>query len=148
MNIRTLSSSLAAAGLVSAIFVGSAFAQPSAPVASSSKAQISGACMVTAVGTRDTAIMGALDKYSASLKTDFQTRLTALQSAWNLTDTKARAVALKTAWSAFNTSSKTDRKTYNTARKAAWTQFKTDSKTCKVPVSNADSVGASVEAGL
>ncbi len=97
-----------------------------------------GACMATAVTTRDTAISTAL----ATVVTAIQTRGTALAAAWNLTDSAVRKAAVKAANEAF----KGSWKTFNTSRKNAWATFKTAAKACKV--SPADTGAADAESGM
>jgi hypothetical protein len=95
---------------------------------------VDGACMATAVTTRDSAISAAL----VPVTTAIQTRGTALAAAWNLTDLAARKAAVKAANTAFNGTWKT----FNTARKNAWTAFKTASKACKVSPAEAGAADA------
>ena len=88
------------------------------------------ACMQTAVGKRDTAIISAFDVFYAATKQALETRKTALTSAWGITDKTQRKTALTAAWKVYKDTQKTARQTLNKARKDAWQNFYTDRKAC------------------
>jgi len=88
-------------------------------------------CMITAVDTRDSAIIAAWETFSGSVKTALQTRKDALKAAWAKTDKKERKEAIKTAWNNYKSAIKTARKALNEARKAAWKKFNSDRKICR-----------------
>ncbi len=86
-------------------------------------AQVDGACMATAVTTRDTAISAALQL----VVTAIQARGTALAAAWTKTDVQERRAAVKAA----NETFKGTWKTFEKSRKAAWETFRKAAKACK-----------------
>jgi len=88
-------------------------------------------CMQNAVEKRDSAIITAWDKYSASVKSALETRKSALKSAWTITEKTERISAIKTAWNNYKSAIKTTRQTWMKERKATWQAWKTDAKTCK-----------------
>lgn len=90
-------------------------------------------CIVTAINTRDTAVIAARDAQYRALVNALQARMSALQAAWKQGDAKTRRVALKAAWQDYNNAARTASKAYNSARNAAWKQYSTDNKTCKAP---------------
>ncbi len=110
------------------------------------KKNVDGACMVTAVDARDTALMGAWTTFSTSATAALSTRKDALKAAWALTDTAQRNTAIKTAWAAYTKAVKTARNTFKTAKKSAWKTFKTAAKACKQP--SADASGESSDGQL
>jgi len=89
------------------------------------------ACMQTAIGKRDGAIISALDAYYNAAKSALTTRQSALQAAWGMTDKKTRTSAQRKAWSDYRASIKTARKTFQNARTSAWKGFATDAKACR-----------------
>lgn len=99
------------------------------------------ACIKTAIGKREDALVAGSDAYALSVKNAYTTRKTALMSAWDLTDKTARRTAVKAADQAFKTSVKTARSTWNTARRTAWKTFDTDKKAC-LPTSSSSSVNS------
>ncbi len=106
------------------------------------------ACIQAAVEKRDTAIISALDTYSAAIKTALMTRKNALVTAWGITDKVARRAALKAAWKNYRDSVRTIRKTFRDAKHASWRQFTADRKACKVTPIAEDSTGQGVDETL
>lgn len=104
----------------------SAFAPSHSPIP-----KLNTACMQTAVGKRDGAIISSLDVYYNAAKSALISRQTALQGAWGISDKKARTEAQRKAWSDYRASIKTARKTFQTARGSAWKTFGTDAKACR-----------------
>ena len=92
--------------------------------------KVNTACMQTAVGKRDGAIISGLDAYYNAAKSALTSRQTALQGAWGITDKKAHTEAQRKAWSDYRASIKAARKTFQSARTSAWKQFSTDAKAC------------------
>ncbi len=105
-------------------------------------------CMQNAVDKRDTAIMSALDTYTAAAKTALQTRKDELKAGWALTDVKARNAALKAAWKKYRDAIRVARKTFRDAKRADWRQFTTDRKACRSTASSDDSAGQGVDETL
>lgn len=93
--------------------------------------KVNTACMQTAVGKRDGAIISALDAYYNAAKSALTARQTALQGAWGITDKKAHTEVMRKAWSDYRASIKATRKTFQSARASAWKQFGTDTKGCR-----------------
>lgn len=89
------------------------------------------ACMQTAIGKRDDAIISALDTYYNAAKSALTARKSALQAAWGMTDKKARRDAQRKAWSDYRAATKDSRKTFRNAQRDAWKQFNTDAKACR-----------------
>ncbi len=134
MKFRFIS---AVAGLaIASTLVGSALAvDTGVPL---KKTAVIGACVSTAIDTRDSAIMAALSTYYTSVNASLQTRKDALKAAWLLTDTTARKAALKAAWATFKGTWKTSAKALNASRKKAWADYATYVKaTCKTTVDDA-----------
>jgi len=104
------------------------------------------ACMQTAVEKRDNAIIAALDKHTANVKTALTTRRDALKAALGITDLVQRRLAIKAAWDAFNGTWKKEARLLNDARRAAWRQFRLDAKTCRANGSSGISQDAAGEA--
>ncbi len=100
----------------------------------SPKPVVNGACMVSAVDKRDSAIISAVDAYSSAAKVALSVRRDALKAAWGKTNVRDVRLALRAAWDAYKNSAKKARSDLNGARKAAWSQFKTDSRVCKPSV--------------
>lgn len=89
------------------------------------------ACVQTAVGKRDDAIISAFSAFSTATSAALSARKTALVAAWGITDKKARRAAIKKAWNDFTAATKTARRTLNSARKTAWTQYAKDVRACR-----------------
>ncbi len=87
-------------------------------------------CMQTAVGTRDDAIIAALEIFHANVKTGLTARRDALKAAWAITDKDARKEAIKKAWAEFKGTWKNERKTLNDSKVASWKTFQESRKTC------------------
>ena len=102
------------------------------------------ACMSTAIGKRDAAIIAARDAQHNAIVAAITARTLALKAAWALTDVKARRIALKNAWQDYNTAARGANKAYNTARKMAWKAFQLDAKACGG--SNEESMGSGADA--
>lgn len=88
-------------------------------------------CMQTAVVTRDTAVIAAVNAQSASWVNALEVRRDALKAAWAMTDATARKTAVRDAWKNYRNSRKEIREKFRSDRNAAWTQFKTDAKACR-----------------
>lgn len=97
------------------------------------------ACVQTAVGKRDAAIIAAWDAYTTAVKAALQARSTALQAAWGITNRADRRKAIRAAWKDYQTALKTARKALKDARHAAWAQFNTDRKSCGKGAASDDS---------
>ncbi len=88
------------------------------------------ACMQTAVGKRDDAVIAAVDAHHDSVKAALVARRDALKAAWGLTDRKARRDALAKAWTDFRMAVRDAQKTLKMAKRAAWKNFEMDRKAC------------------
>lgn len=88
-------------------------------------------CLQNAIEKRDTAMIAAWDKFSATAKSALEARKTALKNALGLTDKKERRAAWQKAWSDWKTAAKNARLTFWKEKKAAWKQFYLDRKTCR-----------------
>ncbi len=106
------------------------------------------ACMQTAVGTRDNAIIAALDTYASGVKTSLQTRRDALNAAWGITNVKQRRLALRAAWTAFQGTWKSASKGLRVAKNAAWTQFNKDRRACNGNAGDEPAGGQGIDAQL
>ncbi len=91
-----------------------------------------GTCMQAAVEKRDTAIIAAVNTFSASWVNSLTTRMAALKDAWAKTAVTERRDGVKAAWKSFRASHKAEIKTFHASRKAAWKTFVDDQKACKV----------------
>ncbi len=90
------------------------------------------ACVLAAVGPRETAILASWNTYSAAIKAAYEKRATDLTAAWSITDKKARKTAIKKAWTDFKSSRKMARKTFNNERSNTWKTFEKARKACNV----------------
>lgn len=106
------------------------------------------ACLMTALDTRDTAILSALDAYYATVKTAVTDRTTALKAAWSQTDRSARRAAIRKAWGDFRKAAMTARNTLRKAKLDAWKQWNTDRKTCAPSAPADDTANSSVDMNL
>src|SRR3989338_5101108 len=88
------------------------------------------ACVSTAVGLREDALLGAWSKFDDAVTAVLIARKSALISAWTLTDAKARKKAVKDAWITARKDRRAAAKTYREERRAAWKTFKTAAKAC------------------
>jgi hypothetical protein len=91
---------------------------------------VDAACVSTAVGVRETALLAAWSKFDDAVTAVLTARKTALISAWALTDVKARKEAVKAAWATARKDRKAAVKTYKQERKEAWATFKKAAKEC------------------
>ena len=107
--------------------------------------KIDSACMQTAVGKRDEALVSDFGAYSSTITSLFQTREAALKAGWALTG-KDRRTALNTAWKASNTSQKQAMQTFRSAKKSDWNTFYTDRKACGAGAASEDSGNAGHDA--
>lgn len=114
------------------------------PTASSVVAKI--ACVGTAVNAREQSIDAAMTALTGSMNAAYAARATALQQAYGNTTPNAVKAAVKVAWSAFNSSLKSARKTWETARNGPWAQYRTAAATCRAPAGTTDSTHAFLEA--
>lgn len=89
------------------------------------------ACMKTAVGKRETALLSAWDTYAGKIKTARETRKTDLLAAWSIQDPSQRHQAIKSAWEKYRQSLKTARTEWNQSRRTIWIQFVQESKNCR-----------------
>lgn len=89
------------------------------------------ACIQAAIEKRDSAIIGAFDKFYASVKGALEARKTALKDAWAKTDKKERLGALEKARIAWRSAFKDARASLTKDKKAAWNQYKVARKDCK-----------------
>jgi len=106
------------------------------------------ACMQTAVGKRDTAIISAFDAFYTTTKQALETRKAAMVSAWGITDKAQRKTALTTAWKTYRDTQKAARQTLNKARKEAWQTFYTDRKACGTTGASEDSGTEAMDVNL
>jgi hypothetical protein len=97
------------------------------------------ACVATATGVREDAVMASFEAFSAKVTTALKDRKTDLVAANGQTDKDARKTARKSAWSKFKTERKAAVATYKEARKAAYGTFTTTVKTtCKAPTASSE----------
>lgn len=96
------------------------------------RSDINGACVATAVGVRDDALMSAHTTRSSAIVSALGVRKTEVQGAWNMTDAKARRVAREAAWKKFRGAAETARRTFRASAESAYTSFNTAVKTCGV----------------
>ena len=89
------------------------------------------ACMQTAVGGRDTAIIAATDVFYSAMKSALETRKAELVASWGLTIPVERRATRRAACNKFYASSKQARTALRAAKKSAWDKFYADSKACK-----------------
>ena len=104
-------------------------------------------CMQNAVGTRDLAIITALDTYSTAVKAAITARTTNLKTAWAITAKKDRRTALLGAWSTYKKAVQDARSAFKTARQTAWSTFATSAKACK-PTKTQDFTNQAVDGNL
>ena len=88
------------------------------------------ACIKTAVGKREDALIAGHDAYALAVKNAYTARKTALMAAWDKADRAERRAAVRAADEAFRLAVKNARMAWNTARRAAWKTFETDRKAC------------------
>lgn len=81
-------------------------------------------------------MLTAVNAYTTSIISAFQTKKTALHAAWSIADSSQRKAAVKTAWTAFAQSKKAAKATYKTARQTAWSNFQKAAKQCKESMSD------------
>lgn len=103
-------------------------------------------CIITAVDTRDTALMGAVDARDTALKSALSARKDALKAAWLLTG-KDRTKALRDAWKAYRTAVQGARNDFRKAYLAAWKQFNVSKKACG-KTANTDTTSSGVDISL
>ena len=102
------------------------------------------ACIQTAVGKRETAVITASNTLATSIKSALESRKTALISAWGITNAKERRAARNLAWSTFKTAQKAARNAHLASVKYAWATWKTDATNCKVDVAGVEPQGLDV----
>ena len=119
-----------------------------APASASASAKLDTACMQSAVGKRDTALISVVDTYATAVKNALQTRSDALKTAWGNTDAKTRRAAIKAAWKTYQTTQQTSRRALVAGRKGVWNQFYADRKACGRGAAAEDSATAGMDAGL
>ncbi len=101
-----------------------------APTTSASAKLVDTACMQTAVGKRDMALISVIDTYATAVKNALQTRSDALKAAWGATDAKTRRTGIKAAWKGYQTTQGEARRALASGRKGVWSQFYADRKLC------------------
>ncbi len=106
------------------------------------------ACMQTAVGKRDTAIISAFDTFYSAAKQALEVRKSAIVSAWGIADKAQRKTALSAAWKTYKDTGKTARQTLNKSRKDAWQNFYTDRKACGTSGASEDQGTESMDVNL
>ena len=105
------------------------------------------ACVGSAVGVRESALVSAIGMFTQAENAAYSARATALQSAYGQTaGNGAIKTAIKGAWSAFTTSMKSARSSWQSSRKSAWSAFSTAVKACKASGIPNDSANSSSEA--
>ena len=90
-------------------------------------------CVAPAVDMRETALLAALDTYSATVKAALTARKDALKAAWSLTDPKALKAGVEAAWKTYREAHKTAMKIKKDAVKSAWKTYEEARKACKAP---------------
>lgn len=106
--------------------------QAMAPVAKPARAGLNGACVATAVGVRDDAIIAAHNTRNTALTAALGVRKTEVQAAWNMTDAKARRVAREAAWKKFRGVTETTRRQFRVSTDSAYLTFNSAVKACGV----------------
>ena len=106
--------------------------QAMAPVAKPARAGLNGACVATAVGVRDDAIIAAHNARNTALTTALGVRKTEVQAAWNMTDAKARRNAREAAWKKFRGVAETTRRQFRVSTDSAYLTFNSAVKACGV----------------
>lgn len=92
------------------------------------------ACVSTATGVREDAIISAFESFNSSMISALKARKTALVAANAKTEKSERQAARKSAWNTFKTAKKNAAAEYRTDRKDAFKAFATTVKTtCKTP---------------
>ncbi len=94
------------------------------------------ACMQTAVGKREDAIISAFSLFGTSMTANLTTRKNALMDAWKIANKKERNLAREAAWKAYRDSAEKAREALRSARKGAWDGFRTDRKACGSPATD------------
>jgi hypothetical protein len=111
---------------------------------SGTAATVNGACVATAVGVREDALIAAHATFGTAINTALSTRKTELQASWNMTDAKARRESRTAAWKKFRDARRTANQTMKTAVKAAYSAFNTATKACGVQYAEQPEGGESV----
>ncbi|MFM2415167.1 MAG: hypothetical protein RI911_860 [Candidatus Parcubacteria bacterium] len=93
---------------------------------------LNGACVATAVGVRDDALIAAHNTRNTALTAAIGVRKTEVQAAWNLTESKARRVAREAAWKKFQGTANTTRREFRVAADTAYLNFNKAVKACGV----------------
>ncbi|MFA6521046.1 MAG: hypothetical protein WCT53_01535 [Candidatus Gracilibacteria bacterium] len=91
-----------------------------------------GACVGTALETRDASIITAFTTYSTNVKAALEARKVALKQAWTKTTQQEVKQATKDAWAAYKKAFKQERKNLKIAKKAAWQTFNGGKTLCKL----------------
>lgn len=99
-------------------------------VTPASAAVVNNSCMVTAVDTRDNAVITAWHNFSTTYNTALETRRDALKAAWGDANKNTRRASVRSAWRTFRNSKKSAWRTRKSAIRTAWRQFTTNRKAC------------------
>ncbi len=102
-------------------------------------------CVATAIGKRETALIGAVDAYNVTWKAALVARQDALTKAWALETKKERTAAQKSAASVFKKAKQGARATLTSARDSAWKTYKSERKTCSTKAMSEDMVSHSID---
>ena len=105
------------------------------------------ACVGGAVNTREQAIGAAMTTFTSASNAAYATRAAALKQAYTGTTYKEVSAAVKAAWTAFSTSQKSARKTWQMSRDDAWKSYRTVAVACKAPGGTGDGVNSTSETG-
>jgi len=88
-------------------------------------------CTQSAIESRDTSIMGAMDAYASAVKMALTSRKEGLKMGWAKAKPADIRAALKETWSVYKKAISTARKAFKEAKSKAWKQFKTERAACK-----------------
>ncbi|MFH1837949.1 MAG: hypothetical protein ABH808_00400 [Candidatus Kuenenbacteria bacterium] len=88
-------------------------------------------CVKIAVEKRETAIITAVDAYTASIKKSFETRKNALSVAWDIAKIKERNIAIKSAFVQHKKAKRDALRIYKKARLITWQKFTKARISCK-----------------
>jgi hypothetical protein len=131
MHIKSLVVSAGAVAMLALPVAAPVFASDSehGTVAKPAKA-LNVACVATAVGKREDAMLAAFDKRNTATHSALVQRKTDLTAAWAKTNRAERNKAIRAAWATYEKSAKAARITFRSERNAAWKTFETARKAC------------------